>query len=470
MFSGTQPLHFTGAGGIGMSSLAEILHRMGCAVTGSDAKRSPSTERLGALGINIAIGHAAENLPDGAAALVVTSAVGEDNPEFAEARRRGIPIVRRGELLAELMRGRRSAAVAGSHGKTTTSSMLASIAVETGLDPSAAIGSTVPAFGGSNARLGAGEWFIAESDESDGSFLELSPEIAIITNIDREHLDHYGDFESVRRAFLQFSNRVPFHGAVIACADDLATAEVIAASRRRVVWYGRSESAAIRIADESCDASGSRFNLTCEDGGRLAVQLPVVGRHNVLNAAAALAAAMRMGIPGDVAAQAISKFRGPGRRMEWRGSARGIDVIDDYGHHPTEVKTTLEALRLLKPGRLVVIFQPHRYTRTAALMDEFAGAFDSADEVFVLSIYEASEQPIPGVSGEALAGRIRGAGHERVSYAGAMEGAARSILPSLRPGDLVLTLGAGSVTSLGPQLLDLLRQLEAAEEGADGEA
>ncbi len=453
-----------------MSGLAEILHRMGCEVTGSDAKLSPSVERLGALGIHIAIGHAAENLPAGAAALVVTSAVGEDNPEFAEARRRGIPIVRRGELLAELMRGKRSAAVAGSHGKTTTSSMLASIAVEAGLDPSAAIGSTVPAFGGSNARLGAGDWFIAESDESDGSFLELSPELAIVTNIDREHLDHHGDFEAVRRAFLQFSNRVSFYGAVIACADDPATASVLSASRRRVVWYGRSESAEIRIADETCDASGSRFTLILEGPGPLAVQLPVIGRHNVLNAAAALAAAMRMGIPGDVAADAISKFRGPGRRMEWRGSARGIDVIDDYGHHPTEVKTTLEALRLLKPGRLVVVFQPHRYTRTAALMDEFAHAFDLADEVFVLSVYEASEQPIKGVSGEALAARMRAAGHKRVSYAGSIEEAAKVIPPTLQSGDLVLTLGAGSVTCLGPQLLNLLRQVEATEEDAHGEA
>ncbi len=470
MFFGTQPLHFTGAGGIGMSGLAEILHRMGCVVTGSDAKRSPSTERLAALGIHIAIGHAAENLPAGAAALVVTSAVGEDNPEFAEARRRGVPIVRRGELLAELMRGKRSAAVAGSHGKTTTSSMLASIAIEAGFDPSAAIGSTVPAFGGSNARLGAGEWFIAESDESDGSFLELSPEVAIITNIDREHLDHYGDFESVRKAFLQFSNRVSFHGSVIACADDAVTVDTLSACRRRVIWYGRSERAEIRIADETCGASGSRFTLILDDRDTLAVQIPVAGRHNALNAAAALAAAMRMGIAGDVAADAISKFRGPGRRMEWRGSAGGIKVIDDYGHHPTEVRATLEALRMLGPGRLVVIFQPHRYTRTAALMDEFARAFHAADEVFVLSVYEASEQPIAGVTGEALVARMRSAGHEGVSYAGPIEEAAKVILPALQRGDVVLTLGAGSVTTLGPQLLELLRQADATEEDAHGEA
>lgn len=470
MFLGNQPLHFTGAGGIGMSGLAEILHRMGCSVTGSDAKESASTERLRALGVRVSIGHSAANLPAGAAALVVTSAVGESNPEYLEALRRGIPIVRRGEMLAELMRTKRGAAVAGSHGKTTTSSMLAAIAVEAGLDPTAAIGSTVPAFGGSNARLGAGEWFVAESDESDGSFLDLSPEIAIITNIDREHLDHYGSFEEVKAAFLRFSNRVCFFGAVIACADDPATVETLSRSRRRVIWYGRSAAAQVRISDEMVDASGCRFTVTLEDGQCREVCLPVTGRHNVLNASAAMAAAMRMGVPAEAACGALASFKGPGRRMEWRGSAGGIGVIDDYGHHPAEVRTTLDALRIINPGRLVVIFQPHRYSRTAALMDEFATAFGAADEVFVLDIYEASEQPIEGITGAALAAKIRAAGHARVSYAGPVEDAARTVLPSLKPGDLVATLGAGSVTGVGPQLLSLLRAREQAPEGCDGQA
>lgn len=470
MFPGKQPLHFTGAGGIGMSGLAEIMHRMGCTVTGSDAKPSPSTERLTALGIRVVIGHAASYLPPDAAALVVTSAVGEDNPEYAEARRRGIPIVRRGELLAELMRHKRAAAVAGSHGKTTTSSMLASIALDAGFDPTAAIGSTVPAFGGSNAKLGEGEWFVAESDESDGSFLELSPEIAVVTNIDHEHLDHYGSFEGVCRAFLQFSNRVPYYGTVIACADDPATVETLSASRRRIVWYGRSPDAHVRIADERTDASGSRFRLLLNGCPPLDVELPAAGRHNVLNSAAAIAAAIRMGIPGEEAAKALAAFRGPGRRMEWRGSAGGIGVIDDYGHHPTEVRTTIDALRLLKPGRLVVIFQPHRYSRTAALMDDFAHAFDEADSVFILSIYAASEAPIEGVSGEALASKIRAAGHAAVSYAGPVEDAAKTVLPALRPGDLVVTLGAGSITNVGPQLLELLGKRETPREGGDGQA
>ena len=460
MFCPSQPFHFTGAGGIGMSGLAEILHRMGCKVTGSDAKQSPSTERLAALGINIVIGHDAGNLPVDVAALIVTSAVGECNPEYAEARRRGIPIVRRGELLAELMRQKRAAAVAGSHGKTTTSSMLASIAADAGLDPTAAIGSTVPAFGGSNARLGGGEWFVAESDESDGSFLHLSPEIAIVTNIDREHLDHYGSFEAVRAAFLQFSNKVPHDGTVIACADDPATAETLASSRRRMLWYGRGERTAARITEESCDASGSRFLLNL-NGRQLEVRLPAAGRHNVLNAAAALAAASLMGVSDDAALRALAGFRGPGRRMETVGSACGISVIDDYGHHPTEVRATLEALRMLNPGRLIVVFQPHRYTRTAALMEEFAGAFAAADLIFILDIYAASEQPLESVTGEALARRIQDSGHAGVRYAGSMDDAPAALLPVLKEGDLVLTLGAGSVTTLGPRLLAALREGEA---------
>jgi UDP-N-acetylmuramate--alanine ligase len=460
MFCPSQPLHFTGAGGIGMSGLAEILHRMGCKVTGSDAKQSPSTDRLAALGIGVVIGHAAENLPVDAAALIVTSAVGESNPEYAEARRRGIPIVRRGELLAELMRPKRAAAVAGSHGKTTTSSMLATIALDAGLDPTAAIGSTVPAFSGSNARLGAGEWFVAESDESDGSFLYLSPEIAIVTNIDREHLDHYGSFEAVRAAFIQFSNSVPHDGTVIACADDPATVETLASSRRRILWYGRGESAAARITQESCDASGSRFLLSFGERN-LDVRLPVAGRHNVLNANAALAAALLMGVSDDAALRSLAGFRGPGRRMETVGSACGISVIDDYGHHPTEVRVTIEALRMLDPGRLVVVFQPHRYTRTAALMKEFAGAFADADLVFILDIYAASEQPVAGITGEALAQRIQHAGHPSARYAGSLDEAPAALLPALREGDLVLTLGAGSITALGPRLLALIVEREA---------
>jgi UDP-N-acetylmuramate--alanine ligase len=461
MFCSSHSFHFTGAGGIGMSGLAEILHRMGCSVTGSDAKQSPSTDRLAALGIAVAIGHSAENVPPGAAALIVTSAVGETNPEYAEARRRGLPIVRRGELLAELMRPKRAAAVAGSHGKTTASSMLASIALEAGLDPTAAIGSTVPAFDGSNARLGAGEWFVAESDESDGSFLRLSPQIAIVTNIDREHLDHYGSFEAVRAAFLDFSNNVPHDGTVIACADDPSTLETLSASRRRVLWYGRSEAAGIRVVRESSDASGSRFLLRLH-GRDLDVRLPVAGRHNVLNATAALAAASLMGVSDDAMLGAISRFRGPGRRMETVGSAGGIRVMDDYGHHPTEVRATLEALRLLAPGRLVVVFQPHRYTRTAALMPDFAGAFASADLVFILDIYAASEQPLEGVTGQALAARIQDAGHPGVRFAGSLDDAPSLLAPALREGDLVLTLGAGSVTTLGPRLLAWLRDKEAA--------
>jgi len=453
MFFSPQPLHFTGIGGIGMSGLAEICHALGCAVTGSDAKLSPVTARLSGLGIRVTEGHAAENVPSEAAALIVTSAVKDDNPEVREARRRGLPVVKRGELLAELMRDRRGVAVGGSHGKTTTTSMIACAALHAGLDPTVFIGTLVPFLGGSNARLG-GEVFITECDESDGSFLDLAPVISVITNIDKEHLDHWGTFENARAAFLEFANRVSFQGVVVACIDDAHVREMLPRVRRRVITYGHAEDAMLRITESESGAAGSVFRLT--DAGEF--RLNVLGTHNVLNAAAAVAVLRELGAGPDAIRAGLAEYRGTGRRMELKGQARGVTVIDDYGHHPTEVRATLEALRLTRPKRLVVLFQPHRYTRTQSLLEEFATAFGTADVVRVLDIYAASEAPIAGVTAEALVEKVRAAGHPDCRHAGALDAGAQALSKELRAGDLVLTLGAGSVTQAGGMILKSLSE------------
>ncbi len=456
MFSPGHSLHFVGIGGIGMSGIAELCLGLGCRVSGSDARLGVVTARLQTLGIAVREGHAAENVPPDAAAVVITSAVKGDNPEVLEARRRGLPIVLRGEMLAELMKGRRGVAVGGSHGKTTTSSMLAQAALSAGLDPTVFVGTLAPFLGGGNARLG-GEVFITECDESDGSFLELAPEIAIITNMDREHLDYWKTFENAAAGFVKFANRVAYSGAVIACVDDREVRAALPQVRRRIIRYGRSEDANLRIYNDVSDASGSRFHLRLagQDWGEF--QLRVLGAHNVLNATAAAAALHELGAGLESIRAGLAQYSGTGRRMEPRGNARGVTVMDDYGHHPTEVRATLEALRLASPGRLVVLFQPHRYTRTQALMDEFAGAFDAADVVRVMEIYAASEAPIEGVTGQALATRILNHGHPNCRFAGSLTEAVDMLAAELRENDLVLTLGAGSVTQAGTLLLDALK-------------
>lgn len=459
MFSPLQALHFTGIGGIGMSALALLAREAGLRVSGSDVKLSAATEKLRARGIAVAIGHDAANVPGGAEALIVTSAAAETNPEVLEAARRGLPVATRGELLAALMRTRRAAAAAGSHGKTTVASLLAAIAIEAGADPTVAVGAFLPALGHANARLGAGEWFIAESDESDGSFLDLYPEVAVLTNIDREHLDHYGSFEAARNAFVKFANQVELRGTLVACFDDAEVRAVLPRVRRRVLTYGQDAGAALRIVEARAHAGGGEFTLLRrgEDLGRF--RLPLLGVHNVLNAAGAIGAALAMGIGLDAARAALARFEGPSRRMEMKGEARGVTVIDDYGHHPSEIRATLAALRLLRPKRLLVLFQPHRYTRTLALLDEFATAFHDAGAVRVLDIYAASEAPIAGVDSETLAQRIQAAGHPDAAYAGPFEEAVTRVLDEARPGDLILTLGAGSITEAGPLILRGLREV-----------
>lgn len=442
-----------------MSGLAEIMHQLGASVRGSDLRLTPVTERLEKLGIQIRQGHAAANLRPDLNALVITSAVREDNPELVEARRRGLPVLLRGELLAELMRPRRGVAVAGSHGKTTTSTMVASICLAAGLDPTVVIGGSVPALDGANAKLGASDLLVCESDESDGSFLWLMPRFAAITNIDHEHLDHYGTYEGVLEAFVTFSNRVSWEGALAVCIDDPGVAGILPRVRRRIVTYGRSEQARMRILRPLASASGISFELESEGRGLGAFSLPLLGDHNILNATAAIVLSLELGIDIEAIRSTLATFRGPGRRMELKGEETGIRVIDDYGHHPSEIRATLKALRpAAAPGRLYVIFQPHRYTRTRSLIDEFATSFQDAGALRIVDLYAASEQPIEGVSAESLVARIRAAGHPDVKYAGSVADAAAAAVRELRPGDTVLTLGAGNITQAGDVILHGLRK------------
>lgn len=440
-----------------MSGLALLCRALGCAISGSDLRSTALTGRLASLGIRIAQGHAAENVPPEARALIATSAVSAGNPEVAEARRRGIPVATRGELLAELMRGSRGIAVAGSHGKTTTASMLGCAALEAGLDPTVYVGTLAPFLDGWNARLG-GELFIAESDESDGSFLELAPDCAVITNIDREHLDYWKSFDAAREAFLRFANRVSLGGIVALCADDENARGLLPRLRRTAVTYGRSADARLRIEREELSGSGSRFELVF-DGRRLgAFSLQAPGAHNVLNAAASAAILLHLGLSPDAVRAGLAAYRGAARRMECKGSAAGVTVIDDYGHHPAEIRATLAALRLRSPRRLVALFQPHRYTRTQLLFDEFLHAFGDADRVWITDIYAASEPPLEGVTAAALADAIAAAGHPGVRYAGPLREAVRLAAAELREGDLLVTLGAGDVTAAGPEVLALLKE------------
>ncbi len=457
MFFKPQQLHFTGIGGIGMSGIAEILLNLGYQITGSDLKLSPITERLSSMGATVHEGHAASNI-EGAKALVVSSAVDETNPEVVEARRIGIPVIPRGELLAELMRLKFGVAIAGSHGKTSTTSMVATMLNHAGLDPTVVVGGRVSTMGGSNARLGSSQFLVVESDESDGSFLKLSPILAVVTNIDREHLDHYtGGIDEIETAFSDFVNKVPFYGAAIVCLDDEHVQKILPRIRRRVITYGRGAQTMLTITDSTCGHL-TEFSLRFrgEDLGSFRIQVP--GAHNVLNASAAVAVAMELGVDIEKIRAGLAEYRGVDRRFQQRGSEKGINVIDDYGHHPTEVRATLAAARECKFGRILAIFQPHRYTRTMHLMDEFARAFHNADMVFVLDIYAASEKPIEGVDAQSLVERMKAYGHRGAEYSGSIDNAVNAVLANAREGDVVLTLGAGNVWQAGDRILAKLRE------------
>ena len=455
MFFRPQPVHFIGIGGIGMSSLAEVLIDMGYPVTGSDQKSSPTTERLATRGAVVYEGHAAANLA-GAKMVVYSSAVRSENPEIVEARRRKLPVIPRGELLAELMRQKFGIAVAGSHGKTTTTAMVAAILIHANLDPTILVGGRM-GINGSNARLGKSEYLVVESDESDGSFLKLAPIIAIVTNIDREHLDHYSGIEEIRAAFATFIAKIPFYGAAILCLDDENIQQLLPGVNRRVVTYGTSAQADLRITGASAGHLASEFHLFLGDRDLGCFRLQVPGAHNTLNATAAVAVALELDVPVETIREALAEFRGVDRRFQVRGSERGVTVIDDYGHHPTEIRATLAAARACRFQGVHVLFQPHRYTRTQALLDDFARSFHQADSVLVTDIYAASEAPIAGVTAQALVEKLNAFGHRGASYAGSVEQGIAAVVAAAGSGDAIVTLGAGSVSQAAPEILTRLR-------------
>jgi len=454
---GIRRIHFVGAGGIGMCGLAELLANQGYAVSGSDLRESANTEHLRSLGIAVSIGHAEENVGD-ADVVVYSSAVHADNPELRRAEAAKIPVIGRAEMLAELMRLKDGIAVAGSHGKTTTTSLVAHVLDAAGLDPTAVVGGRVISAGRepSTTRLGAGPLLVAEADESDGSFLRLAPVIAVVTNIDPEHLDHYGSEAALRQAFVTFANRVPFWGVNVLCLDHPGVQAILPEVTRRVTTYGFSSQADLVAHDLERAGWGVRFGAR-RRGEKLGdVRLGLPGRHNVANALAALAVALELEVPFDVAAEALAAFQGIERRFQLRGDAAGVRVVDDYGHHPAEVRATLAAARAVHEGRIVVVFQPHRYTRTRDLMGDFATAFNDADRLVVTDVYAAGEAPIPGADATALVEAIRAHGHRDVELVAGLDDVAARLVPELAPGDLVVTLGAGSVVRLGPELLAAL--------------
>jgi UDP-N-acetylmuramate--alanine ligase len=464
MFTTTQHAHFIGIGGIGMSGIAEILLSLGMKVSGSDLRRGPVTDRLAQLGATIYEGHNAENVV-GATVVVTSSAVSASNPEVVEAHARKIQVIPRAEMLAELMRLKYGIAIAGMHGKTTTTSMVASVLAAGGLDPTVVVGGRVDALG-SNARLGTTQYLVAEADESDRSFLKLSPILAVVTNLDREHMDCYRDMADVDQAYLDFMDRVPFYGAVTACIDNPQLAAILPRARRRIFTYGTAPEADFRLeflvavpvsagSDPSSQTRFARFQVhTAADGALGPFELRVPGRHNILNATAAVAIAHQLQVPADKIAEGLNHFRGVDRRFQLRGVARGITVVDDYGHHPTEIRATLAAARECGHRKIHVVFQPHRYTRTRDLIDEFCNAFTGADSVVVLPIYAASEEPIPGITAEALAEKIPG---DCIHFAPDFPAAIASVVAAAREGDLILTLGAGNVSQLAPLILAALQ-------------
>lgn len=467
MLGKTRRIHFVGVGGIGMSGIAELLANLGYAVSGSDQKRSEVTDRLEALGVTVQAGHRAENVGE-ADVVVYSSAVRADNPELVEARRRRVPVIPRAEMLAELMRLRFGIAVAGAHGKTSTTSMIALVLERAGLDPTAVIGGRLSAFG-SNARLGRGECMVVEADESDRSFLKLSPSMAVMTNIDREHMEAYGSYAELQQAFVDFANKVPFYGAVVACADDAELARVLPRLTRRTITYGiDAEWAEVSAADVVLEGFGARCTIRRRDPhrsgapealGPLALQVP--GRHSVLNALAAVAVGLELDVPFAKIAAALAEFPGAERRFQRAGEVGGVTVVDDYGHHPTEIAAVVAAARASRPARLVVAFQPHRYTRTRDLMREFGVALAQADEVVLTDIYAASEDPIPGVTVEALAAAVDEHRPTPARIVRAVADLPAAVADLARPGDLVLTLGAGSIGGAAGRLVAELERRRA---------
>jgi UDP-N-acetylmuramate--alanine ligase len=469
MFAKIQQVHFVGIGGIGMSGIAEVLLNLGYKVSGSDLKSSGVTQRLAGLGAAVFEGHRAENIA-GAEVVVTSSAIASENPEVLEAHKLHVPVIQRAEMLAELMRLKYGIAIAGMHGKTTTTSMVAAVLAGGGLDPTVVVGGRVDAMG-SNARLGKSQYLVAEADESDRSFLKLSPILSVVTNIDREHMDCYRNMRDVKKTFLEFMDRVPFYGMVVVCNDDPMLRRLLPQAQRRTVTYGTKRGSDFLIKLEASSAvagvSGnvpgdgqplSRFRVSYQkkDLGEFTLHVP--GVHNILNATAAIAVGVGLDVPVDAIRAGLDQFRGVDRRFQLRGRAAGVSVIDDYGHHPTEIKATLAAARSCGFRKIHVIFQPHRYTRTRDLIEDFTTAFGDADSLFVLDIYAASEQPIEGISGEGLARTIREKGGRNAQYVSSFADGVSSAAASAEDGDMILTLGAGSVSQLGPMIVEKLKE------------
>jgi len=454
-FRNFQRIHLVGIGGIGMSGIAEVLLTLGYSVSGSDTKPSTITERLQDLGAVIHEGHKAGNV-EGAHVVVTSSAIKTDNPEVVEAHKGKIPVIPRAEMLAELMRLKYGIAVAGAHGKTTTTSIVASILTAAHLDPTFVIGGKVNQ-AGTTARLGRGEYFVVEADESDRSFLLFAPVVAVVTTIDREHLDQYTSLEDIQDAFVQFVNRVPFYGAAILCLDESNVQAIIPSVKRPILTYGTSSQADLVISDVHLEGFASEFRLAYkgEDLGIFRLPHPP-GIHNVRNAAAAAAVALYLNVPAELIRQGLASFGGVGRRFDIKGTVNDITVVDDYGHHPAEIRATLEAARGCKFNRLLVLFQPHRYSRTQHLWDDFRSAFNQADLLVLTDIYAASEAPIPGINSEALAAAIGEAGHKNVHYVRSMRDSIEFLLKNAKPGDAILTVGAGNVSRASNELMVLL--------------
>ncbi len=452
MFNTYRIIHFVGIGGIGMSGIAEVLHNLGYEVTGSDVRESDTTARLRGLGIKVYIGHSGENI-DHAHVVVISSAVSPDNPEVVEARHRAVPVIPRAEMLAELGRLKYGVLVAGAHGKTTTTSLIATILGEGDLDPTVVIGGRLNAIG-SNAKLGQGDYIVAEADESDGSFLKLNPTIAVITNIDREHMEFFRDMETLKSAFLSFINKIPFYGIAVLCIENPYIRDLIPSVRRKILTYGLSDSADIYAGNIRHSGTRMTFEPVYKGESLGVFSVPMPGMHNVLNSLAAIAAAMELQIPVAVIARALSGFSGIHRRFELKGETRNIKVFDDYGHHPSEISATLKAARECFAGnRLFVLFQPHRYTRTRDLMDEFAVSFGKADRLFLMDIYPAGEKPIEGVNAQSLLKSIERSGVRDIHYIPDRKEMIRTILSALEPGDVLVTLGAGDVYKMGEEVL-----------------
>jgi UDP-N-acetylmuramate--alanine ligase len=455
MFKKIKHIHFVGIGGIGMSGIAEVLLNLGYKVSGSDMRESDTTERLRKLGGEIAIGHRSENVTS-PHVVVISSAVKNDNVEVAAAREKQVPVIPRAEMLAELMRLKYGVAIAGAHGKTTTTSMVATVFAAGGIDPTVVIGGKLNSLG-TNAKLGQGEFLVAEADESDGSFLKLSPTIAVVTTIDEEHLDYYKDIDEIKAAFLAFVNKVPFYGVSVLCLDQTHIQELIPSIQKRYQTYGMSSQADYQARDISLRALGSKFRVMNHENDLGWFELSVPGVHNINNSLAAIAVARELDIDLETVRKALRDFSGVQRRFQIKGEVNGITVVDDYGHHPTEIKATLAAAASGMDRRVVVVFQPHRYTRTRHLLDDFFTSFNQADKLIIMDIYAAGEKPIPGVSGQALYEGVKKHGHKDVIFIADREQVITHLAGAVKQGDLMITLGAGDVWKIGEQVLEKLK-------------